>query len=160
MVDYFVKGGPFMWPLLLFLLIGLAFALERFWTLTRATIDSRRFNVRLRDALEDGGVEKAIDVCANTRGPIASVIQAGLTRVDRGLEYVEKAIMSSGTIEMAFLERNLIWFSRYGQRYGRRIRLNCTGKRYITVAGSGRYFRSIADHNVRTYRGDHYPVLP
>lgn len=110
MVDYFVKGGPFMWPLLAFLIIGLAFVLERFWTLSRATIDSRKFNASIKDAL-DTGIDKAIDVCANTRGPIANVIQAGLTRVDRGIEHVEKAIMGSGTIEMAFLERNLVWLA-------------------------------------------------
>ena len=111
MVDYFVKGGPFMWPILLFLVIGLIFAFERFWTLTRATINSRKFTQQIREALADGGPGKAIDVCANTRGPIANVVQAGLLRVERGIEAVEKSIMASGTIEMAFLERNLVWLA-------------------------------------------------
>ena len=31
--------------------------------------------------------------------------------VKRGVEAVEKAVMSAGTIEMAFLEKNLIWLS-------------------------------------------------
>jgi len=111
MVDYFVKGGPFMWPLLFFLVIGLMFALERFWTLTRATINAKRFITDIKEAFRSDGPDKAIEICSNTRGPIPNVIQAGLTRIDRGIEHVEKAIMASGTIEMAFLERNLVWLA-------------------------------------------------
>ncbi|MDP8240155.1 MAG: MotA/TolQ/ExbB proton channel family protein [Candidatus Hatepunaea meridiana] len=111
MVDYFVKGGPFMWPILFFLVVGLMFALERFWTLTRATINTRKFTQQIREAFTAGGAEKAIEICSNTRGPIANVIQSGLTRIERGIEHVEKGIMTSGTIEMAFLERNLVWLA-------------------------------------------------
>ncbi len=111
MVDYFVRGGPFMWPILFCLIVGLMFTLERFWTLSRASINTRKFNQKIRDSLVDGGVSKAIDICANTRGPIANVLHAGLLRVNRGIEHVEKAIMKIGTIEMAFLERNLVWLA-------------------------------------------------
>ncbi|MCF7811655.1 MotA/TolQ/ExbB proton channel family protein [bacterium] len=112
MVEYFVDGGPFMWPLLILLVIGLMFALERFWTLMRAVINSRKFTQEIIEALKsDGGTDKAIHICDNTRGPIANVTKSGLTHLDRGIEHVEKAIMTSGTIEMAFLERNLIWLA-------------------------------------------------
>jgi biopolymer transport protein ExbB len=35
MVKLFLDGGEFMWPILVLLIIGLAFVIERFWTLTR-----------------------------------------------------------------------------------------------------------------------------
>ena len=111
MVDYFVKGGPFMWPLLFFLVLGLIFALERIWTLSRASINSRKFTQRIRDALTDGGAGKAIEICSKTRGPLANVVRSGLQHIERGMADVEKAIMASGTIEMAFLERNLVWMA-------------------------------------------------
>jgi len=111
MVDYFVRGGPFMWPLLFFLVLGLVFSLERIWTLSRASINSRKFTLKIRDALKDGGTEKALEICNKTRGPIASVVSSGLRHVERGMADVEKAIMASGAIEMAFLERNLIWLA-------------------------------------------------
>lgn len=100
-----------MWPILFCLIIGLMFTFERFWTLSRASINTRKFNQKIRDSLADGGVGKAIDLCANTRGPIANVLHAGLLRTGRGIEHVEKAIMTAGTIEMAFLERNLVWLA-------------------------------------------------
>jgi biopolymer transport protein ExbB len=111
MIDLFVKGGGMMWPILAFLVIGLAISIERFWTLTRASINTRNFMTRIQTALKEGGVDAASEVCANTRGPVASIFQAGLLRADKGIEYVEKSIMNAGSIEMAFLERGLIWLS-------------------------------------------------
>ncbi|HFE52418.1 MAG TPA: MotA/TolQ/ExbB proton channel family protein, partial [Bacteroidetes bacterium] len=69
------------------------------------------FIAKIRDALKTGGVDAAIEVCANTRGPVASIFHAGLLRADQGVEAVEKAIMNAGTVEMAFLERGLIWLA-------------------------------------------------
>lgn len=111
MVDYFVRGGVFMWPILFFLILGLMFSLERLWTLTRSSVNARKFMANLRKALEDGGVAKATEICAHTRGPLANVIHAGLLRVERGIEQVEKAIITAGTVEMAFLEKNLVWLA-------------------------------------------------
>ena len=111
MVDLFIQGGGFMWPILALLVLGIAISLERLWTLTRASINTRKFIAKIRDALKEGGVEAAIEVCANTRGPVASIFHAGLLRADQGVEAVEKAIMNAGTVEMAFLERGLIWLA-------------------------------------------------
>jgi biopolymer transport protein ExbB len=111
MVELFLKGGSFMWPLLGLLIIGLMFTLERMWTLTRASVNTRKFILQVRKAINEGGTDAASEVCANTRGPVAAVFHAGLMRADRGLEHIEKAIMTAGSIEMAFLEKNLVWLS-------------------------------------------------
>ena len=111
MVQYFIDGGDFMWPILVLLIIGLMISLERFWTLTRASVNTRKFLKNVKDALGDGGVPKALEVCENTRGPVASIFHAGLSRTDQGVDAVEKSITSAGSIEMAFLERGLIWLA-------------------------------------------------
>lgn len=109
----FEQGGGFMWPILACLVIGLAFSFERFWTLTKSSLNTKKFIVEVKQALEEGGVQKAIEVCENTRGSIASVFHAGLLRADEGIEAAEKAIMAYGAIEMGFLERGLIWISTF-----------------------------------------------
>lgn len=109
----FVAGGGFMWPILASLVIGLGFCFERMWTLSRASMNTRKFIVKVKEALTNGGVEDAMKVCENTRGSIASVFHAGLLRADEGIEAAEKAIMAYGAIEMGFLERGLIWISTF-----------------------------------------------
>lgn len=111
MIDYFLRGGFFMWPILAFFIFGLAVSIERLWTLTRASINTKKFLGRIKTALREGGVEAAKEICENTRGPIASIFHAGLSRMDKGIEQVEKSIVSAGSIEMAFLERGLVWLS-------------------------------------------------
>lgn len=100
-----------MYPILGLLILGVAFSLERLWTLSRASINTRKFILTIRQAISTGGVDKAAEVCSNTRGPVAAVFHAGLMRANRGLEYVEKSIMTAGSIEMAFLEKNLVWLA-------------------------------------------------
>lgn len=113
LVERFNEGndGGYMWPILVSLIVGLAIAFERIITLNRADINTRKFIVKVKRALDEGGVSAAEEECAKTRGPVASVFQAGLLRADEGIEAVEKAVISYGSIEMSFLERGLVWLS-------------------------------------------------
>lgn len=101
-------GGIFMWPLGFSLILGIAFAIERIWTVGFARIDSQAFFDKVAAALRDGGTDKAIEVCNKTRGPVAAVIREGLLRVHQGIDHVEKAIASAGAVEGSFLQRGMV----------------------------------------------------
>ena len=108
LVTLFRQGGRFMWLLLLCSVVALAVIIERLITLQRARTDVKRLMGQIIHSLANEGVEGAVNVCEGTRGPIAAIIHAGLMRHHLGTAAVEKAIESSGTIEMSFLERGLI----------------------------------------------------
>ncbi|MEO2185620.1 MAG: MotA/TolQ/ExbB proton channel family protein [bacterium] len=111
MVHYFLEGGGFMWPILLTLLFGLGFAIERFYSLMMSAVDSQSFFDEITNAINENGTKAAVQVCEETEGPVASIFHAGLSRMHRGLNDVEKAIQNAGSIEMAFLEKNMIWLN-------------------------------------------------
>ena len=111
MVHYFLEGGAFMWPILLTLIFGLAFVIERAYSLMMSTVDSEVFFDTVSQSIKDNGAESAVQVCSETEGPVAAIFHAGLTKMNRGLEEVEKAIQNAGAIEMAFLEKNMIWLN-------------------------------------------------
>ena len=111
LVELFNAGGGFMWPILVLLVVGLGFSIERMFTLTRASVNTRKFLARLHAALQEGGIEGAAAECEKTPGPVASILHAGLSRADKGLESVEKSITNAGSIEMAFLERGMVVLS-------------------------------------------------
>jgi len=113
LVYFFNQGGAWMWPVLICLIAGLAIAIERVITLNMADVNTRKFIVKVKQALDDGGIAAAEEVCSNTRGPVASVFQAGLMQSDKGMDAVEKAVVSYGSIEMSFLERGLVWLSLF-----------------------------------------------
>ncbi len=111
MLELIQDGGWAMYPLIVLLVLGIAIALERLYNLGRAAIDADVFFTELEAALKSGGPERAAELCARTRGPVASVIHAGLLRIHRGIDHVEKAIDNAGAVEMAFLERGMVWLS-------------------------------------------------
>lgn len=109
MVRYYQDGGFFMHPILVLLIIGIAIGIAKIITLLRAGINTRKFIGALRSSLKEGGVEQALNLCEDTSGPVASILHAGLSRAKEGIEYVEKAITNAASIEMAFLERGMVW---------------------------------------------------
>ena len=111
MVEQFVNGGPFMWPILITLLAGLAISAERMYSLLMSSIDAHKFFDEISEKIKGGDVEEAIQLCDCTQGPVAKVFHAGLIRRHRGLSEVEKAIQNAGPMEMAFLEKNMIWLN-------------------------------------------------
>lgn len=111
MWELFQDGGWAMYPLVVLLVLGVAIAIERMINLTRAGIDANSFFQNLEEALRSGGPDEAARICSETRGPVASVIHAGLLRMHRGIDHVEKAIDNAGAVEMAFLERGMVWLS-------------------------------------------------
>ena len=111
MVHYFLEGGAFMWPILLTLIFGLGFVIERAYSLMMSAVDSDVFFDTISESIKENGPESAVQVCSDTEGPVAAIFHAGLTKMNRGLEEVEKAIQNAGAIEMAFLEKNMIWLN-------------------------------------------------
>lgn len=112
--DQFIAGGPtFMTPILIVLILGLAFSIERIITLNLATTNTKKLLSQIEDALSHGGVNAALDVTRNTRGPVASIFTQGLMRYSEGIEMVEKSITAYGGVEMGKLERGLIWISLF-----------------------------------------------
>ena len=111
MVELFLEGGPFMWPILILLLAGLGLVGERAYSLNQSKVDSDGFMDGLRGALKSGGAKKAAGVCDGHDGPVANICQAGLAKVGKGPEQIEKAIENAGSLEMAFLEKNMGWLT-------------------------------------------------
>ena len=112
--DKFIEGdAKFMAPVLICLILGLAFSIERIITLNLATTNTQKLLAQVEDALATGGVEAALDVTRNTKGPVASIFTQGLMRYSEGLDMVEKSIVSYGGVEMGKMERGLIWISLF-----------------------------------------------
>ncbi len=110
----FIEGGAgFMATILLTLVLGLAIAIERILYLNLATVNTQKLLKKIEEALAKGGVEAAKDVCRNTRGPVASIFYQGLSRMDEGIEVVEKTVVSYGSVQMSLLENGLSWIQLF-----------------------------------------------
>ena len=110
----FIEGGAgFMSLVLICLILGLALAIERILYLAFSKTNTQKLLAKVEDALKEGGVEKAKEVCRNTRGPVASIFYQGLLRMDQGVDVVEKTIVNYGGVQMSLMESGLSWISLF-----------------------------------------------
>ena len=110
----FIEGGAgFMAATLICLVFGLAFCIERIIYLTLSKTNTKVLLANIEAALKKGGVNAALEVCRNTRGPVASIFYQGLSRYDEGVEVVEKTVASYGGVQLGLLEKNLSWISLF-----------------------------------------------
>ena len=110
----FIEGGAgFMSLVIICLILGLALAIERILYLSFSKTNTTKLLENVEAALKEGGVEKAKEVCRNTKGPVASIFYQGLLRMDQGVDVVEKTIVSYGSVQMSLMENGLSWISLF-----------------------------------------------
>ncbi len=111
MVSYIHEGGWMMYVLLGVLGIGIVIVIVKLWLLMSAKINTRRFVADVQKGMDDSGSKKAINLCENTKGPVSAVIHAGLTRQDKDLALVERAMESEAAVQMGHLEKGMTWLA-------------------------------------------------
>ena len=112
--EKFIEGDwRFMSFVLVCLILGLAFCIERIITLNIATTNTDKLLARIDENLKAGDINGAMEVCKSTQGPTASVLYEGLKNADGGPEAVEKAIVAYGGVQMGHLEKGLVWISLF-----------------------------------------------
>lgn len=111
---YYIDGGwEFMSLVLITLIFGLAVAIERVITLSLATVNTAKLLEQLEAKIKVNDIEGARQICLATSGPTAEVLGEGLRRVDDGIDAVEKAIVSNGSVQTGLLEQGLVWLALF-----------------------------------------------
>ena len=111
MLEYFLQGGGFMWPILVAGIAGIAFSIERLYHLFSGNVDVESFTADVSGTLKQSGIKAAIAKCDKAEGPVRNIFLAALERIGVGASEAEKAIEARGTLEMANLEKNMAWIS-------------------------------------------------
>jgi len=95
-------GMSFMVILALFSFAGATIAIERGFALRKSVIIPASFCGQLKSLLAgEPSTEMLKPLCAETKGPMAAILEAGLLRVGRPLLEVEKAMEDAAVREMS-----------------------------------------------------------
>jgi biopolymer transport protein ExbB len=106
-LDMLTNGGPVIWPLGLFSIIAVAFAVERTISLRSSNIGGVKFGRQVIDAMNSGGTARAMEVCETKSHSMARVLIAGLRRSKFDLVERDKAVEDAGMREVRRLSANL-----------------------------------------------------
>ncbi|HNR41391.1 MAG TPA: MotA/TolQ/ExbB proton channel family protein [Bacteroidales bacterium] len=105
LLDFAIKGGWVMIPIVLLSLVAAYIFFERYYVINRASREDTNFMNRIKDYIHDGKVESALALCKSTEGPSARMIEKGISRLGRPLQDISTAIENVGKLEISKLER-------------------------------------------------------
>lgn len=100
-LKFFQDCGPFLYPSLALMALGLAIAVERWLFLLRARSDNRATWAQLKQLLEAGNLREAAGVAERSDAAMGRIVRFGIARVQGGARRDDvDAAMEEGMLEI------------------------------------------------------------
>ncbi|MBO7606254.1 MAG: MotA/TolQ/ExbB proton channel family protein [Paludibacteraceae bacterium] len=100
-------GGWIMIPLLLLCMLAVYIFIERLLVIRKASVKDPTFMDKIKDYINEGKIDAALNLCRNNDTPYARMIEKGIMRLGRPMNDVMVAIENVGNLEVAKLEKGL-----------------------------------------------------
>ncbi len=106
-MDLILKAGPFLWPIVIASVVGLAIFLERAQAFLRYRSGHGELVENIVELAREGRLADADDACKRTGGPVAAVLGTLVRTLDRPKDEREQIVTVSGNREIRRMERGL-----------------------------------------------------
>ncbi|HXH11071.1 MAG TPA: MotA/TolQ/ExbB proton channel family protein [Alphaproteobacteria bacterium] len=107
MLDFIIKGGPVMAPILLCSVISLAIIVERSLSLRRQRILRYEILQRIEELLRDRKIPEATTLCKRYPSSMTRILLAAILNHDKTRPEIKEIIEDAGRHEVPVLERYL-----------------------------------------------------
>lgn len=107
MLDFIIKGGPVMVPILLCSVISLAIIVERGLSLRRQRILRYEILQRIEELLRDRKIPEATTLCKRYPSSMTRILLAAILNHDKTRPEIKEIIEDAGRHEVPVLERYL-----------------------------------------------------
>jgi len=109
-------GGVIMIPLALLFLITIFVFFERYIAIQKASkVDVNFMNI-IRDHILSGNLSAAKSFAKNNSNPVARIIDKGIQRVGKPIDYIERNMESVAQLEMFKLKKTLEYCQLFQER--------------------------------------------
>lgn len=102
-----IVGNTIMIAIFLLGILALYIFLVRYFFIKRASKPTPNFLENIRDFIQDGKIQTAVDYCKSIDSPEARMIEKGLARIGRPISDISNAMQNQGQLEVSKLEKNL-----------------------------------------------------
>lgn len=101
------EGGVLMIPLLICSILLVYVFAERLMAIRKASKLDPTFMSRIREHVTHGNLPAAKALSKSTEGPVARMIDKGLSRIGKPIDHIEKSMENTGKLQVYQLEKNL-----------------------------------------------------
>ncbi|MFM6945854.1 MAG: MotA/TolQ/ExbB proton channel family protein [Flavobacteriales bacterium] len=106
-IDFLMKGGVFLIPIVLLLFYTTYVAVERFLYIRRMTKQNRFLMSELQTQLNSGNMNGALDVVNRDLTAFGSVVKEGVQSIGRPIPQIEANMEKVANIEIGKMEKNI-----------------------------------------------------
>lgn len=104
---YYNDGGMVMHMISLLSVTSITVIIYKLLVFKKTSMDTNTFIGKVRKSLLQGNVQGAIKVCEEYKGATAAIVKAGLLKIDKPREEMEKTMENAAIHEVAYLEKFL-----------------------------------------------------
>jgi biopolymer transport protein ExbB len=114
-VNFFVRGGVFMYPILFVAACATAIAIERYITITRLSAKNRNAWSGIEPVLTEGNFDKARELTAKADTAVLQLLAVGLARQGavRRVDDIEKAMRTNLMEQIPRLEKRTHYLATF-----------------------------------------------
>jgi biopolymer transport protein ExbB len=102
-----IVGNIIMISIFILGILALYIFLERYFFIKRASKQTPNFLENIKDFVQEGKIQTAVDYCRTIDSPEARMIEKGLARIGRPISDISNAMQNQGQLEVSKLEKNL-----------------------------------------------------
>ena len=106
-IDFLMKGGVFLIPIVLLLFYTTYVAVERFLYIRRMTKQNMLLLGELQTQLNSGNMQGALDVVNRDQTSFGSVVKEGVQSIGRPIPQIEANMEKVANIEIGKMEKNI-----------------------------------------------------
>ncbi|WP_420615334.1 MotA/TolQ/ExbB proton channel family protein [Candidatus Palauibacter sp.] len=111
LAEIWEAGGWMMWPLGAALAIGILIILFKLVDLQLKGGKNKKVLQEADEQIAAGHLDEALELCTESGAPAGNVLSAGLSRYNEGTDRATQAVENAGAIEVAGLEKGLVWLA-------------------------------------------------
>ncbi|AWG27358.1 MotA/TolQ/ExbB proton channel family protein [Flavobacterium kingsejongi] len=106
-LSFLLKGGVFIYPIILLLFYTIYLIIERIMFINKATKQDARLLNDVKSQLNAGKIDAALAVCYRDNSAASNVLQAGISTIGRPINEIESKMEKSANIEIGEMEKKL-----------------------------------------------------
>ncbi len=106
-LDFILKGGIMIYPLILLLFFCIYVIIERFLSIKKAAKQDANLVSEIKSQLHAGKLDNAIMLCSRENTASGNILRSGIALIGRPIGEIESVMEKTANIEIAQMEKGL-----------------------------------------------------
>ena len=106
-LDFLLKGGIMIYPLILLLFFCIYVIIERYLSIKKMTKQDNNLISEIKQQLQKGSIENAVMLCSRENTSSGTILKSGISIIGRPIAQIESVMERTAEIEIAKMEKGL-----------------------------------------------------